>query len=130
MEELLPVVVQAVVGIIIALIGLGVNYFRNYVINKVKNTELRESLLLTTDVLSDSVKGVLLGMGEETKKAVADGNLSQNDLVLIQERVLSDVHKQLIPATQKRVEAHVGDLEHYMLTKIAAQIQTQDKITN
>ena len=114
---------QGLISIAVALIGLGVYYIRQYVLSKIKNEELRNSLALTLSTLENSVKSSLLNMGKELKEALADGVITKEELDKIKSQVKADVKAQIEPKLQERLQAHVNDLDKFLDQAIEAEIQ-------
>ena len=121
--------VEAAVAILIALVGVGVAYLRNYSKQMIEDKKIAASVDLTLTTVENSVKSSIQALGVDAKKAVADGVISKSELVQMQNNAIKHFETQVAPELQKRLEVHVGDVEGFITTKVAAELQKVDKVT-
>ena len=122
LSPLTQTLTDSTVLIITALIGLGVFYLRKYVISKIDNEELKNSLLLTLQVVQSSVNSAVQGMGGELKTALADGKLTNEELDHLKQIAKTQVTQQISPALQKRLQAHVNDVDKFIEDKVKEEV--------
>ena len=115
--------------IIIALLGWGAFEFKRFVKGHIDNSKLQTSLLLTGEVVRDSVKASISRLGVDAKAAVADGKVTKEELAMIETKAFKDFSEQVAPELQKRLNAHVGDLQTIIVNKIGAELQKAEKVT-
>jgi tetrahydromethanopterin S-methyltransferase subunit H len=128
-SQLSQTLVDSASIIITALVGMGVVYLRSYVGKRIENEEIKSSILLSMTTLENSVKGSIQELSVNAKTALADGKLTKAEIKSIQDKAIDHFNKQVSPALQKRLEAHVGDVEQWLLNKINAELQKADKVT-
>lgn len=130
MAPLYDSIIQAAAVLITVGVGVGAAYVRTYVKKNIENAEIEKSVLQTVDVLNDSLRKTVLTTSDDLKAKLADGKLSKDEIKALQDEVIKQVADNVEPAVLKRAEAHVGDLQTYLETKIAAKLQEVDKVTN
>jgi len=129
MSSLYQTIIDSAAVIITALAGTGVVYFKSYINKRIENEELKNSILLSMTTLENSVKSSIQNLSVEGKKALADGIVSKEELNNIKKSAIEHFEKQVSPALQKRLVAHVGDMETFITNKISAELQKADKVT-
>ena len=122
LSPLTQTVTDSMVLIVTALIGLGVFYLRKYVISKIDNEELKNSLLLTLQVVQSSVNSAVQGMGGEVKVALSDGKITNEELEHLKAVAKKQVSEQISPALQKRLQAHVNDVDKFIEDKVKEEV--------
>jgi hypothetical protein len=124
---------QQVIDILVLVLGtlasIGVAYGIKFIRSKITNDDFASSLALTLTTVGNSVRKGIQGMGEVTKKKVADGTLSPKDIADIQDYVKRDFLTQVSPVMQQRLGVHVGDIQKFIETTAAAELQKVDKVT-
>ena len=121
--------VDSMAVIITALVGLGIVYIKGYISKRIENEELKNSVLLSMTTLENSVKGSIQALSGKMKLAVADGKVSKDELLGIQQKATKHFIEQVSPQLQKRLQAHVGDVETFIINKVAAELQKAEKVT-
>ena len=121
--------VDSLAVIITALVGLGIVYIKGYINKRIENEELKNSVLLSMTTLENSVKGSIQALSGDLKLAVADGKVSKDELFGIQQKAIKHFAEQVSPQLQKRLQAHVGDIETFITNKVAAELQKAEKVT-
>jgi len=121
--------VDSLAVIITALVGLGIVYIKGYINKRIENEELKNSVLLSMTTLENSVKGSIQALSGDLKLAVADGKVSKDELFGIQQKAIKHFVEQVSPQLQKRLQAHVGDVETFIINKVAAELQKAEKVT-
>ena len=129
MEGFYQELIAAAVTILITLIGWGATEVRRYVTKRLAEGELRNSILLTAEVIGDSVKASISRLGADAKAAVADGKVTKEELAMIETKAFKDFSEQVAPKLQERLNAHVGDLQTIIVNKIGAELQKAEKVT-
>ena len=129
MEQLSGTLIDALSVIITALVGLGVVYIRQYVAARVANEEIKTSLLTTVKVLENSVNSSINALSVDAKKALADGNISDEELKMIEDNAVKHFNEQVSPALQKRLQAHVGDVQGLVVNVIKSQVEKANRVT-
>jgi len=122
-------IIQGVALLIVAGIGYMTTKTQMATRRKVDNDEIEKALLTTLDVTDSSLRSIILGLGENLKKKLADGKLSTEEIREIKCDTLTKVEKEVAPALLERAEAHVGDLATHLLTRIEGGIQKADRVT-
>ncbi len=130
MTEVYQALIESAALLIIAIAGLGVTFLKIYAAKYVKNKELQTSLKLSLDMVVNSVKSTILGLSVDAKQAIADGNISPEDLKLIQLNAIDRFKENVAPSAQKIMVTHIKDLEKMVLDIVDAEVQKADKITS
>jgi hypothetical protein len=128
-SNLYQTIIDSAAVIITAFVGMGVVYVKGYISKRIENEELKNSILLSMTTIENSVKSSIQNLSVEGKKAVADGVISQQELKTITDSAIEHFKKQVSPALQDRLTAHVGDIESFITNKITAELQKADKVT-
>jgi len=128
-SQLYQTIIDSAAVIITALVGAGVVYIKGYINKRIENEELKNSVLITMTTLENSVKSSIQNLSAEGKKAVADGTVSDEELEKIKKSAIEHFEKQVAPALQDRLNAHVGDMETFITNKITAELQKADTVT-
>lgn len=128
-SQLFQTIIDSATLIITALVALGVVYIKNYASKRISNDELKNSVLLTLTTVENSVKSTVQNMSENAKIAVADGKVSKEEFEEIRKKAFNHFSKQVSPELQKRLQAHVGDVELFITDKVAAELQKVEKVT-
>ena len=129
MEQISGTLIDALSVIVTALVGLGVVYIRQYVAARVANEEIKTSLLTTVKVLENSVNGSINALSIDAKKALADGNITDEELKKIEDNAIKHFNEQVSPALQKRLQAHVGDVQGLVVNVIKSQVEKANRVT-
>jgi len=129
MGNLYQTIIDSAAIIITALVGMGVVYIKGYIAKRIENEELKNSVLLSMTTIENSVKSSIQNLSIESKKAVADGVITEDELKNIQTTAMDHFKKQVSPELQNRLTAHVGDVETFITNKISAELQKADKVT-
>ena len=115
--------------VLTALVGLAVVYIKQYINKKVANDEFKSSLLATTAVIENSVNSSINNLSASAKVALADGEISREDVKMIEDNAAKHFIEQVSPEMQKRLEAHIGDVKTFVLNNITAQVEKANKVT-
>ena len=129
MSTLYQTIIDSAAVIITAFVGMGVVYIKGYIAKRIENEELKNSVLLSMTTIENSVKTSIQNLSIEGKKAVADGVVSPEELNIIKLAAIDHFKKQVSPALQDRLTAHVKDVETFISNKITAELQKADKVT-
>ncbi len=128
--QIYQALIESAALIIIAIAGLAVTFLKIYATRYIKNKELQTSLKVSLDMVVNSVKSTILGLSVDAKKAIADGNISPEDLKLIQLNAIDRFKENVAPSVQKIMVTHIQDLEKMVLDIVDAEVQKADKITS
>jgi SepF-like predicted cell division protein (DUF552 family) len=132
--EIVTPVIQQLIDILVLVLGaaasIGSAYAIQFIRSKIKNDDFASSLDLTIKVVENSVRDSIQVMGSEAKKAVADGNISSQDIKNIQNAAKHQVVTQVAPKMQKRLESHLGDISEFIKSTTIAELQKADKVTS
>lgn len=121
--------VDGSVVVLTALVGLVVAYVKQYITKKIQNEEFRSSLLVTTKVLESSVNSSINGLPISSKKALADGKINPEELKQIEDVAYKHFLRQVSPELQKRLQAHITDIQSFMVNGIKSQMEKANTVT-
>ncbi len=121
--------IDSMAVIITALVAWGALELRMYANKRTENEEFKTSLALTITTLENSVKSSIQNLSANAKVAIADGTVSEEELKEIQDKAFKHLNEQVAPELQARLQAHVGDIQTWVVNKIGAELQKAEKVT-
>lgn len=129
LSPLYQTLLESAVSIATVLIAVGVYYIRSYVVSKIKNEELRNSLNLTLTTIQNAVNASVLNLKDEVKAALADGKITEEELNKIKQKAKEDVKTLIEPKLQERLQAHVSDLDKFINQAVEAEVAKLQDLT-
>ena len=127
--QLYQTLIDSAVLIILAMVGIGLAWVKVQASKFFTGEDLKASVLLTLTTLENSVKGSVQALGVDAKKAVADGVITKEELADIQSKAWKRFNDTTTKEVQERLQAHVGDLNTFVMDKVAAELQKVEKVT-
>ena len=129
LSPLYQTLAESIISIGVAIIAVATYYIRKYALQKIDNEELRNSLELTLKTIEGSIKSAVLSLGDELKEALADGKLDEQEIEKLKTLAKKDVEEQISPALQKRLQAHVNDVNKFIEKQVEAELLKLQNIT-
>ena len=129
-SHLLQTLVDSADLIILGLVGIATKYVINYTQNNVKNDDLRTSLITSEKMLESAVLSAIGNLSASTKKALADGSIDKEDLEEIKKAAYANYKEKIEPEVEKRLEAHIKDVQGWVLNSIESKLESANKVTN
>lgn len=114
--------------IITVLLGLGLGALKRYINARVTNEDLKTDLLKTETVLGAGVRSLIAGMSAESKKALADGTLSKEEMDELQKKAESLLKAQ-VPDVEDRLKVHINNSSQYLADMISGEFEKANKVT-
>jgi len=122
----------ALIQLVVAVIGIGTVFITAYgtkwIRANIKNEEFKKNALTVVDTLKASVNSTIALLGDETKKKLADGKLTREEVIAIQNTAVSHLKKQ-VPAYEALLADNIQDVQGWVVNKVTEQIAVADKVT-
>jgi len=123
-----PAVINAASVLITLFIGLGLKKLTDYVNSRAINESLKADMLKTLQVAGASTRAVVADLSDNVKKALANGNLSKEELADLQNKAIAKT-KQQIPGLEKRLNAHINNGSQYLVDVISGEFEKANRVT-
>jgi len=123
-----PAVINAASVLITLFIGIGIKKLTDYVNSRAINESLKADMLKTLSVAEASTKAVIADLSDNVKQALADGNLSKEELVDLQNKAIAKTKEQ-VPDLEERLNAHINNGSQYLVDVISGEFEKANMIT-
>ena len=123
-----PAVINAASVLITLFIGIGIKKLTDYVNSRDINESLKADMLKTLQVGGASTRAVIAGLSDNVKQALADGNLSKEELAELQAKAVTKVKEQ-VPDLEERLNAHINNGSQYLVDVVSGEFEKANKIT-
>ena len=123
-----PAVINAASVLITLFIGIGIKKLTDYVNSRDINESLKADMLKTLQVGGASTRAVIADLSDNVKKALADGNLSKEELAELQAKAVTKVKEQ-VPDLEERLNAHINNGAQYLVDVVSGEFEKANKIT-
>jgi maltooligosyltrehalose synthase len=104
-------------GLSVAL-AYAVKKFRDFVDEKIKNEQLNNTIDQVTEIAQSSVKAAGSSVRADIKKALRDGELTDDERREIKQRALVELKSQLSSEARANLDSVVGSAEKYLSNKV------------
>ena len=123
-----PAVINAASVLVTLFIGIGLKKVSDYINSRDINESLKADMLKTLQVGGASTRAVIADLSDNVKKALADGNLSKEELLELQAKAVTKVKEQ-VPDLEERLNAHINNGTQYLVDVVSGELEKANKIT-
>jgi len=123
-----PAVINAASVLVTLFIGIGLKKVSDYINSRDINESLKADMLKTLQVGGASARAVIADLSDNVKKALADGNLSKEELAELQTKAVTKVKEQ-VPDLEERLNAHINNGTQYLVDIVSGEFEKANKVT-
>ena len=113
-----PQIVALASGVVAAALSYGVKKLRDYVDAKISHDHVNEALMTTVNVIVSAVKAAGREVRPDLKKALRDGDLSDDEIDSIKEKAVAKAKTEIGNDVMDNLDGVIDDVEGYIEDKI------------
>ncbi len=122
-SELMQIIVPAVTTVVGLLVAWGLAELRKYIKTKTTN----EASIQAFDTVSDLIQSTVASINQTTRKAFADGKLTENEKKALKESAAAIILNQIPAATKSVLERSVNDITEYINHRIEQTVAAEKR---
>ena len=122
-SELMQIIVPAVTTVVGLLVAWGLAELRKYIKTKTTN----EASIQAFDTVSDLIQSTVASINQTTRKAFADGKLTENEKKALKESATAIILNQIPAATKSVLERSVNDITEYINHRIEQTVAAEKR---